>query len=102
MTLPKMTLFTSSGATPPAARAALAACSAKSVALWSFRTPPYAPNGVRLPATINTPGETQQYQLEIQGTYRGAKVEHEDYINGYNIYNYYLKKLIGASNLISN
>lgn len=40
MTFPMMTLFMSSGAMPPADRAALAACSARSVALWSFRTPP--------------------------------------------------------------
>lgn len=40
MTFPMMTLFMSSGAMPPVARAALAACSARSVALWSFRTPP--------------------------------------------------------------
>lgn len=33
MTFPMMMLFTSSGTTPPEARAALAACSAKSVAL---------------------------------------------------------------------
>ncbi|KAJ8005748.1 hypothetical protein DPEC_G00121120 [Dallia pectoralis] len=40
MTFPNMTLLMSSGATPPAASAALEACSARSVALWSFSTPP--------------------------------------------------------------
>lgn len=60
MTFPMMTLFMSSGATAPAARAALAACSARSVALWSFSTPPYVPNGVRLAATIKTPKKREQ------------------------------------------
>lgn len=55
MTLPMMTLLTSCGATLAATRADLAASSAKSVALWSLRTPPYVPNGVLLAETIKIP-----------------------------------------------
>lgn len=54
-TLPTTTLSIVSGGTLPADKAALAANSAKSVLVKSFRSPPYAPKGVRLAATINTP-----------------------------------------------
>lgn len=62
MTLPTMTLLTSSGATLAATRAVLAACSAKSVALWSLRTPPYVPKGVLLAETIKTPRAMKSHE----------------------------------------
>src|SRR5256885_15964337 len=47
-TLPKTTLSISSGRTPACLMAAFAACTPRSVAVTSFRAPPYVPNGVRL------------------------------------------------------
>src|SRR5260221_9416439 len=47
-TLPKTTLSISSGLTPDCLMAALAAWTPRSVAVTSFRAPPYVPNGVRL------------------------------------------------------
>ena len=72
--MPKTTLSMSSGFTPAWAMAAFAACTPRSVADWSFKDPPYVPNGVRLAAR-----KTISVGMGFIGQLRGGVAEHNHF-----------------------